>query len=340
MLSFKIGRPIAIIRGGKHSGKIINLFDPNKKCCEKCSFGKDGGKGSKHKKCCDYCDPNTCSSYTDDVDSVRIRGDVYEVLDEDFIRSHKKKLSMAEMNDLRRALESGKKPTDKNLIDIYNKLKEEYDKRSMKELIITDDGIISALPNYQDPERAFIGGPSGSGKSFFVSRYLENLRRVFNDRDIFLFSDVGDDECLDKFKPIRIKLDEKFLEDKYVPESFEDSIVVFDDIDSIENKKIKEKVGLLRDALLKRGRHKNTSVIVTNHLLNDYKNTRGTLNEVGSITFFPKCGSSHSIQYMLKMYVGLSAKQIQKIFSLPSRAVTVYKHYPMYVISDRNIHLL
>jgi len=100
------------------------------------------------------------------------------------------------------------------------------------------------------------------------------------------------------------------------------------------------KVQTLRDSLLKRGRHEDISVVVTNHLLTNYKETRTILNEVNSITFFPKSGSSHGIQYMLKTYVGLAAKQIQRIFTLPSRWITVYKHYPMYVVYEKGIYLL
>ena len=337
MLSFEQGRPIAIIKGGKYDGKIINLFDPDKKCCDKCMMTQKMLKGKKRVKCCDNCNRDSCASYAEEVE---IRGDPFEVLDEDFIRSHKKKLSVIDMNKLHRALELNQRPLETDLGNIYDKLKEEYERRTKKELVIHDEGIVQALPNYENPERSYIAGPSGSGKSTYVSRHLEQLKKVYPKRDIFLFSDVAEDDVLDKLKPMRVKLDEAFLDTEITPESLKDSIVIFDDIDSIENDKIKNKVGKLRDTLLKRGRHEDISVVVTNHMLTDYKHTRTVLNEVNSITFFPKSGSSHSIQYMLKTYVGLSAKQIQNIFKLPSRWITVYKHYPMYVVYEKGIYLL
>ncbi len=336
MLSFERGKPIAIIKGGKYNGKIINIFDPDKKCCERCNPNMNKGRKMK---CCDNCNKDSCSNIQIKNENM-ILSEPYEVLDEDFIRSHKKKLSVVDMNKLRIALENNTKPLDQELSIIYEKCRDEYKKRSKKELIIHDDGIIQVLPDYQNPERSYIAGPSGSGKSTYVSKYLEQLKKVLPDADIFLFSDVNHDPILDKLYPMRIKLDEDFLDNTPSPETLKDSIVIFDDIDSIENRIIKERVGTLRDSLLKRGRHEDISVVVTNHLLTDYKHTRTVLNEVNSITFFPKSGSSHAIQYTLKTYAGLSAKQIQKIFSLPSRWITVYKHYPMYVIYEKGVYIL
>lgn len=340
MLSFERGRPIAIIKGGKYDGKIVNIFDPDKKCCANCTTACHGKKKREaSKKCCDNCNKDSCSNYPFDY-CEGIRADPFEVLDEDFIRSHKKKLSIIEMNKIKRALETDQKPYDLGLTDIYDRCREEYNSRARKELIIHDDGVVQVLPNYSEPERSYVAGPTGSGKSTNVARYLEQLKKVFPDRDIFLFSDVDQDKILDKLEPLRMKLDEEFLENTPSPGTLKDSIVIFDDIDSIDDKKIREKVASLRDSLLKRGRHEDISVIVTNHLLTNYKETRTILNEVNSITFFPKSGSSHGIQYMLKTYVGLSAKQIQKIFTLPSRWITVYKHYPMYVIYEKGVYLL
>lgn len=47
-LSFKSGRRLAKVVGGKHNGKIIYLHDPEYKCCQKCSLKCRGD-------CCDDC---------------------------------------------------------------------------------------------------------------------------------------------------------------------------------------------------------------------------------------------------------------------------------------------
>jgi hypothetical protein len=341
MLSFERGRPIAIIKGGKYDGKIVNLFDPNRKCCENCNMKCVNGKCKRSFKCCDNCNKDTCSNYKFTKNEA-IRSDPYDVLDEDFIRSHKKKLSIPEMNKIKLALEMNRRPLEDSLGLIYDKCKEEYEKRSRTELIIHDDGEVQPLPNYSSPQRLYISGPSDSGKSTYVGKLLHKYKQVYPDRDIFLLSRINNDDKLDNLglDIMRITLNEEFLEDTPSLETLHDSIVIFDDIDSIEDKKLKVKVSGLRDLLLTAGRHENISVIVTNHLLTDYKNTKTILNEVNATTFFPKSGSSHGIKYMLKFYIGLSAKQIQRIFDLPSRWVTIYKHCPMYVIYEKGIYLL
>lgn len=334
MLSFNRGRPIALIEDGKYDKKIVHLFDDLKKCCRKCNAnGKYGNK-----KCCEFCDKDNCNSYLDEHNDIKY--DLFEVLCEDYIRKFKKKLSVIDLQKLRRAIQLSIKPLEKDLGDIYEKCLLEYNNKSKKELIIYDDGQILPLPNYFKPERTYICGPSDSGKSYYISMYIEQLKKIYPKRDIFLFSDVKEDKVLDNYNPLRISLDEKFLDDEIDSESLKNSIVIFDDIDSISNKKIKQKVSNLRDSLLTRGRHEDISVVVTNHSCTNYGFTKVVLNECNSITFFPKSGSTGGIKYMLTKYVGLDNDQIKKIFSLPSRWITIYKHSPMYIIYEKGIYVL
>jgi hypothetical protein len=339
MLSFTKGKPIALITGGKYNNQIVHLYDPTKKCCNLCTpqCGQRDKNGRFLGKCCRECKGGNCGN---EQPLPEIKNDPNDILDEDFIRSHKKKMSVLELNKLRKGLALNIPPLENDLNEIYHKCKEQFDNKSKKELKIHDNGVVQVLPNFNEPERSYICGPSGSGKSTYVSSYLQQLKKVYPKRDIFLISDVDKDDVLDKLNPMRIELDDAFLNTELHPKTFNDSIVVFDDIDSIENDKVKKKVEKLRDSLLKRGRHEETSVVVTNHLLTDYKHTRIILSEVNSITFFPKSGSSNAIHYTLSKYVGLTKEQIKKIFTLPSRWVTVYKHYPMYVLYEKGIYLL
>jgi hypothetical protein len=338
MLTFNKGRPIAIIEGGKYNNKIIHLFDPTRTCCEKCNFKKIQQKLTKT-KCCKNCNKDTCKNYEDKEYDYGDR-QLFDVLGEDFVRQFKKKMSVSDLNKIKVALKHGEKPEDNSLDDVYEKCKKEYNDKIMKEFTLHDEGIIRPLPNYNKPERSYIAGPSDSGKSYYTRKYIEQLKKVFPKRDIFLLSDVDEDHEIDKIKPTRIPLNEEFLNDSVTPESLKNSIVIFDDIDSIPDKNIKEKVDKLKDSLLKRGRHEDISVIVTNHQLTDYKRTREIMNESNLITFFPKSGSSNGIKYMLKTYVGMDTKQIKKVFDLPSTWVTVYKRYPMYLMYEKGVYLL
>jgi hypothetical protein len=322
MLSLTRGKPIAIIKKGKYHNQILHLLVDEKKCCETCT-------GECVVPCC-----KTCCAAPD------IQASLDDVISEDEIRSFKKKLSMADINLLRKAIVKHKPPENEELRAIYNKLAVIYNNKSKREFKIYDEGTIQPLPDFEKSERVYVAGATGSGKSTYVGRFLQQLKKVYPQRDIFLFSDVSEDPVLDVLRPNRIKLDNSFLDMDITPKTLENSIVVFDDIDSIENKKIKEKVGGLRDSLLKRGRHENISTICTNHLLTDYKHTRIVLNEVNSITMFPRSGSSHAIKYTMKHYCGLSTKQIDKIFEVPSRWVSIHKHFPVYMMHEKGIELL
>ncbi len=305
MLTFKKkGRPIAVIAGGEHNKKLIYLAD------------KADEKDIPKKDPMDY-------------------------ITEDDLRKHKKKMSVVEMLKLKKALEKRRAPKGGDLEDVYNKTIGQYGTSVMKEINIHDGEILPyPSPVKNQTFRHYISGPSGSGKSVWVSKYIDQFVKLYPDREIFIFSDVDEDEVLDKYDPIRIMLDASLYENPIQSEELVDSLVIFDDIDSITDTKVKKAVASLRDSLLKRGRHENISVLVTSHQITNYSDTRVVLNEATSITIFPQSGSSHGIEYVLRKYCGLSKLQIKKVMELPSRWVSVFKNYPMFVVSSKSAYLL
>lgn len=331
MLSFNKGRPIAIIKGGIYNGKILNIFDPNTPCCEKCSENC-----LNKKKCC-----KECRKLDKDVKSLINYDDPYTVIDEDEIRKHRKKLKNKDIDNIINALSKNSSPSDKKLDYVYNKVKKQYDELIKKEFKIYDDGVIQPIPNVEkDSERMYVAGPTDSGKTYYVSKYVTEFKKLFPDKKIYLISDVSKDHLLDDLvKRIEFN-DEEFVSDPISPEELKNSLVIFDDIDSIQNKTLFKSVEALRDSLLRRGRHENISVIVTSHLLNCGNSSRIIMNECSSFTIYPKSGSTHAITYLLKKYCGFNASMINKIFSLPSRWVTIYKNFPIYVLYEKGAFLL
>lgn len=335
ILSFDRGNPIAIVRGGRYNGKIINLYDPTEKCCKKCST-KCRKAGIK---CCIDCKGGNCGRRANEAD---IKQDPFDIISQDFINKHnKKRMTKGELAKIRKMLIEETEEGDESLEKLCNAIIIESTKKQMKEFTVHDDGVIIPFPKFTTAERHYIAGPSGSGKSYFISKFLSEYKKINPVSKIYLISDVDEDEVLDKLNVIRIDINSLVDgSDPIKPDDLRDSIVIFDDIDSIRDKEISKEVCSLRDSLLRRGRHENINVIVTYHLLTNYKDTRIILNEVHSITIFPRSGSTYGITRLLKYYVGLDKNQIQKIFSLPTRSVTIYKHYPMYVIYDHGIYLL
>ena len=264
-----------------------------------------------------------------------------DILEDIYKLTNKKKLTREQMLSIKQSLSKNVKQDD-NLLDLIEELKSNSKDLSKKDFKLFDDGVLQPLPRFDKTERCFVAGQTESGKTYYISKYLEQLVKVYPDKKIFVFSDVESDPEIDHLPNLtRFNIDEDLLEKEPIkPETFSNSICVFDDIDSIQNPKLLKYIQSLRDSILRRGRHEDISCIVTSHLLTDYKNTRIILNEANTITIFCKSGSTFGIKYLLKHYVGLDKKQIQKILDLPSRWVSINKNSPQYVIYEKGCFLL
>ena len=208
------------------------------------------------------------------------------------------------------------------------------------EIILPKGSKMVPLPNTDIVERLYVTAPSGAGKSTYAGNWLSEYKDIYKDDDIFIFSSVNSDKALDKYDPIRIPIDKSILEEPLDINDYVESVIVFDDTDTIQNKKIRDAIGAFRDFLLEQGRHGDISMIVTSHVMMNYKSTVRILNECTSITFFPKHASPHHIKKWLKERGGVNKKQIKKILNLPSRWVTFYKTYPKYVVYEKGAFLI
>jgi hypothetical protein len=205
----------------------------------------------------------------------------------------------------------------------------------------TVQGTFELFPNTKTRDTNYIAGKSGSGKSTWISKYLAQYKKMYPDNNIYLFSRLDEDDVLDQYKPIRIELNYELVDDPINPvEELSNSLCIFDDTDTIKDKKIKTAITELKNDLLEIGRHENIFVCIVSHLINNYKETRTILNESMYITFFPSAGSPHGIKYMLKNNMGLDKKQIERIMGLPSRWVTIKNSCPLAVIYEKGIYLL
>lgn len=303
MLSFKKTKDasaIARIQGGKYNNKIIYLSEDNKK--------------------------------------NDIPVDVMEILD-DIIHDRRGRMKFNKMSTLQRAVKTGIEPLEEDILEDYMKTMQKIDYSSKKDFKI-HDGELIPIPKKTGRECMFIAGPSGSGKSTYISKYAQEFQDMFPHKRVYVFSRLNEDEPIDILDPLRIEINQEIVDEPIDPAELEDSLVIFDDTDTIPDKTLNEAIRKLKNDLLETGRHNNVYVLISSHLMTNYKETRTILNECGSITFFPSAGSSHQITYCLKNYFGLNKTQINKIMSLPSRWVTIYKNFPQYVLYSKGIYLL
>ena len=115
--------------------------------------------------------------------------------------------------------------------------------------------------------------------------------------------------------------------------------MIFDDIDVISNKGIREEIYNILNKILEIGRHFSITCIVTNHLPTNGRDTRRILNESHSVTYFPHSASGR-IKYLLIDYLGIDKKMIRKFRTSNSRWATIYKNYPQIYMLEREIGLL
>jgi hypothetical protein len=191
----------------------------------------------------------------------------------------------------------------------------------------------------------FVAGESGAGKSYYIRDYAKYYNKMFPKNPIYLISYLKYDETLDSYDKIkRINaFTAEFLDDCMSIElsEFKDSLIIFDDIDSIHNIHVKRKIYGFLAKLLRLGRHENISVAYLGHELYASFELKSILNESHSITWFPKFLNHKKSTYLLEQYFGLSKSQIQRIQSIKnSRSLTYIKGSDKIVITEREMFIL
>ena len=275
---------------------------------------------------------------------LRIYCDDKKPVVNDDVNLSEKKLSGLNKNELEILKDSYENNNDKML---KGKLKRIYNKSKSNGIgigreINLEDGVMTIVPT-DDPNQVdfiYITGPSGSGKSTFIGDFAHQYLKAFPSRRIILFSAKKEDEVLDKYRPIRILPTMNLVNDPIKLEELEDSLCIFDDCDTIEDRKVQEYIHKLRDKLLEEARSKRVSVCTVSHQITNYKNSRISLNEADYVIFFPKSGARYQVNYYLKNYAGLDKEQIKKVFELPSRWACLKKKYPLAIIHQSGAFLL
>lgn len=224
---------------------------------------------------------------------------------------------------------------EERLQDAYVKVQKVIEDKLKTELDFTDKSTkVFPIPQKYS-ERIYVPAPSGSGKSTFIGMYLKQLRILYPNRKIVIFSRVEKDEPLDRFKNLsRIDL-VSFAEKPPKVESFEGDILIFDDIDTILNKSIVRVLRQFRDDVLEVGRHFKITCISTSHIITNFHATRTLINEAQAIVVFPKGGSFGQIKGFLDRYMGFERTFIDSLRLLPTRWLYIHKEYPQYIIHEK-----
>lgn len=188
----------------------------------------------------------------------------------------------------------------------------------------------------------YIAGASGSGKSHIAKGVAERYMKQFPDRDVYLVSKLEEDDTLDSMKGrkcIRLKVDKLAAEPIKDLDLLKDSLIIFDDYDTILGKEGKAVQQLIDDIAIM-GRHNNITMLCLTHYLTNYSKTRLLLTEATHIVVYPLSTGAHSLNYLLKTYLGLEKDEISAIRRGGSRWVMLYKNYPNYCVTETEAFLL
>lgn len=192
-------------------------------------------------------------------------------------------------------------------------------------------------------EIIYICGPSGSGKSVWASKYIKNYKKAYPSGHVFIFSRLDSDPCFDE-NLVRVPMDETLLEDPIdIQEDIPaNSLVVFDDCDTLKDENIKKACARIMIDILETGRHRNIYCLVTSHLLRRTNRAENATiyNELHRLVIFPQSGNRKVMEDILYEQFGITRAKVRKILDHKTRWLCFGKKIPMYVMWSNGITIL
>lgn len=217
--------------------------------------------------------------------------------------------------------------------------------------------IVQPVPDEDGREVGYIVGQSGAGKTVFLVNYLVEYLTMFENNSAFIFTGASPDDPA--YTNVRANprmntritfasIGKDILEQPLEPESFENSLVVFDDTGAIEDKDVKKKIDNLRSRLCLVGRHKRVSVVTTNHLESEFtdKSLKTAITEAHFLVIFPRYGTEVGLNRLLTTWYGLPNRSKEdkevhtRIKNVASRWVYLRKGYPKYALYETGAFIL
>jgi hypothetical protein len=315
-LSFTRGKRIAVVENSaikSENGTEIFLYAKDHKCCLDCS-----DKCKKGKKCCDQCAIITYhnkihGSEDDEIDLSRLKKIMSAFSDK------KIKLSDAEFDELLNGDKTGTGLSGSNIT---------------KDKMVLRSGNFMVAPSnvYGQPQRIFVAGRAGSGKSFWVAQYLQQFKKFYPKRKIYLISQKTSDKLLDGLIHKRIPIED--LETaQFEADDFKECLVLFDDVDVISDKKQEKEVFNLIAKVLEVGRSLDSYLILTLHIAASHNQSKRILNASTHFVYF-KDSATHSNEYVLQNYFGFDKEELKALKKLNSRSITIIRDVPQLVLAN------
>ena len=191
----------------------------------------------------------------------------------------------------------------------------------------------------KERELVYIFGPSGSGKSYLTKKYVHEFRLLHPNYPVFLFSKIEGDDSFDGMEYLQVEMKPEILSN-IETKDMQNSIVIFDDCDTISDKKTRGYVDNLKDLIAQEGRHYNITCVITTHMACNYNKTRILLNECQKFVIFPQAAGKKQMKNMFCTYGGVPNKKFESLMSETSRWCMLNNSYPNYLVFDNKVELL
>lgn len=192
-------------------------------------------------------------------------------------------------------------------------------------------------------------GSSGCGKSWKVNDCLIRNPAVLGNivPAIYIFSSVDEDPSYQSLRelygPKFMHKDPRDLEpsDLNVRTYDKKSILIFDDINSIGDKRIRQSVINFRNNLLEIARHKSLVVISTEHLFHNRVHTQKLRNSSAYMCLYPR-NSKKALDDVLENAMNMNRYQradLVKKLVREGRAQFIHMDNPPYIINTKRCQL-
>ena len=188
--------------------------------------------------------------------------------------------------------------------------------------------LIPALGAAKWDGHIYVSGSTGAGKSYLIKEMVMNDEKK---RDILIFSDLEEDESFNELYDSGLVITLAEATDENPNNPYKDRIVIFDDCTQPE-------ITVLRDHLLKKGRHDNVTVICVNHKFKEWKETLNPLNESKYIVLFPSSNKLSVVKFLDEL--GFDRKKRDAIIKLANddgRYLIFHKHNPNALITQKTV---
>ena len=219
----------------------------------------------------------------------------------------------------------------------------EFDGEKMFDNIELDDGKFEWIPetreNFNDV--VLTSATKGSGKSTMLGEMALRMKKIFNlgDDDVILCrKNKVDDPAYAKLNPAIVAIDEDFLAnpltcDEISPDH-KTKVVILDDLDTIQSKKLEQAYLKFQNDLLECGRKYNIYVLIACHKLCAGIKTKTMLSETDYFLFFPE-GVSSDFRYCLQRYGDMSLDVIRDLKNCDSRWILFHQHSPKFILTEK-----